>query len=707
MSAEAAATGADVSRLTLHLPLNTLAVRRGGLVTAVLRRANLLAASRRFAGVWVEVLGLQPRLAQDGEVLRREGRLHPLVSVRSVLGALDPSAAPGAPVVPDSPGSPAEPLSAAEVLARLLPGSEDLERLHDRLDPAVTWWLRDGLPLARVTSAAASTPTSDPTVPTKVELLDPVGRVTRVADIDASGRATHLLDRAEEGAAATHRFLGDDGRCYLTVRQSRDGTWRDPLLRDAEGVLRPLPGMGEVYRQALERALAPEKRPVLFSEFRENLPNLPDRTLDDVVKAVRHPSLRTVAVGHSNHRRTPFDAGAGATPNWHRLLRGLGCWDALVLLTAAQRDDVLAELAASHPPADRVAVIPQMIGPVDESSSDEPDPDRVVLVARLHPKKRVTEAVRAFRHVVDARPSARLHVYGFGYGDDYERGLRELVTSLRLDGSVVFEGFMPMTGGATPYDGACVTWLTSASEGFPLSLLESMARGVPVLSFDTPYGPSEVIEDGSNGVLVPVGDVEALAARTVAVMGDPHLRARLSRAARASVARFSPDRHAATWVELLGSLGGPPATRATLAPDFEVESATWDDDLLRLGVGVPRDAVSAQLVVRVRDGEQVAVQAVRHGWVEIDLPSLRVGTIFDLSLRADVVDWDVRDASVTQVREHRLVLPDIELPGHPRWRIYRTAHGSFSVKATAPTSGPRPEHRSLPRRVVRALARRL
>src|SRR5690606_12795308 len=116
----------------------------------------------------------------------------------------------------------------------------------------------------------------------------------------------------------------------------------DPVLLHPDGHdPRQLAGMGELYRIAFERILADEADPVLFSEFRENLPNLPDRTLDDVVAAVRHPRLRTVAVGHSNHRRTPFTAGAGATPNWHRLLRGLDRWDRLVLLTHAQRADVL------------------------------------------------------------------------------------------------------------------------------------------------------------------------------------------------------------------------------------------------------------------------------------------------------------------------------------------------------------------------------
>jgi poly(glycerol-phosphate) alpha-glucosyltransferase len=428
---------------------------------------------------------------------------------------------------------------------------------------------------------------------------------------------------------------------------------------------------------------------------------------------VRHPGLRTVAVGHSNHRRTPFTTGAGATPNWHRLVRNLDCWDALVLLTNAQRDDIIAEFAPFDVPAERIAVVPQVVQlparprprghGMGHRSDDQADPDRVVLVARLHTKKRVDQAVQAFRHVVDERPSARLHVYGFGYGDGYETRVRELVADLGLEKHVLLEGFVPMEGGATPYDRACVTWLTSASEGFPLSMLESMSRGVPVVSFDIPFGPADLIEDGRNGFLVPARDVEALAARAVQVMGDPDLRADLSRAALETVERFSPERHVEAWAQVLGSLGGPPAERDTLAPDFEVERAEWVGNRLRLAVGVPRDAVRSRLMVRVRGGEQVQLVPVRHGVAEVELPPVPVRGVVDLSLRADVVDWEVRDASVTHVRERRLVLPDIELPRHHHWRIYRTKYGSFSVQARPPTSA---QVVWLPRRVVRRLRRR-
>jgi poly(glycerol-phosphate) alpha-glucosyltransferase len=729
---------------TLHLPLNTLGLRRAGLVTAVLRRANLLAATERFAAVWIEVLGLQPQLDQEAAALRESGHLHPAVRVRSVLRSLDPaevhaprgagrptrgtdvvaagaltpalglpsldpSAPPVTPTVGEitlrlAHGDLDETWDPRQLVAGLLPDAGELVGVTDRLDPSASLWLHEGLPVARVVRAGTTSGG-----PRLVELLDRAGAVVRTARFDARGRLVHLEDRVlrDDGVDRTHRLVGSDGSTFLTFRQRADGSWHEPILRAPDGTLHPLPGMGELYRLAFERLLARDDRPVLFSEFRENLPNLPDRTLDEVVAAVRHPHLRTVAVAHSNHRRAPFTPEAGATPNWHRLLRGLDRWDRLVVLTRAQRHDVLAEFATARP--EQVVVIPHPAPQSAGRPSDSYDPDRIALVARVHRKKRVDEAVRAMRHVVDARPTARLDVYGFGYGDDYERDVHELVRSLSLGDHVTFHGFVPMAAGTTPYDGACVTWLTSASEGFGLSLLESMARGVPVVSFDTPYGPSDLVDDGENGFLVPVGDVQGLAARTLQVMDDGQLRQRLALGAARAAGRRDQAAFVESWCDALRSLDGSPPVRATLAPPFEVESAEWAGDRLRLGVGVPRDALTGQLVVRVRGSREARLLPVRHGWVEVDLPALASGSIVDFSLHAEVVDWDVRDASLTRVEERRLVLPDIPLPAHPRWRLYRTTHGSFSAKALAtrpsrPASAPPVV--SLPHRVARALTRR-
>jgi len=70
--------------------------------------------------------------------------------------------------------------------------------------------------------------------------------------------------------------------------------------------------------------------------------------------------------------------------------------------------------------------------------------------------------------------------------------------------------------------------LSSLSEGLPGSLIEAMALGVPVASTDCPSGPSEIIESGKNGILVPVGDAHSLASACISVLNDNELKNRLS-----------------------------------------------------------------------------------------------------------------------------------------------------------------------------------
>src|SRR4051794_7931549 len=91
-------------------------------------------------------------------------------------------------------------------------------------------------------------------------------------------------------------------------------------------------------------------------------------------------------------------------------------------------------------------------------------------------------------------------------------------------------------------------------EGLGLVLLESLANGCPVVSYDIKYGPSDIVRDGVNGFLVPRKGQKKMAARIVNILTDPELRRRLSQAATEISTKFSEQAFVARWSELFGTL---------------------------------------------------------------------------------------------------------------------------------------------------------
>jgi glycogen(starch) synthase len=159
------------------------------------------------------------------------------------------------------------------------------------------------------------------------------------------------------------------------------------------------------------------------------------------------------------------------------------------------------------------------------------EPGTFVFVGRLTRQKHLDVAIEAVARV----PGARLLVVGDG--PDRLR-LEGLTRSSGADGRITFLGSRPRDEALALVAGADAALLTSAWENFPHAAVEALSVGVPVVSTAV-GGVPEIVRDGGNGLLVPPGSSDAVAAALTRVLEETGLRARLAAAARPSVARLS------------------------------------------------------------------------------------------------------------------------------------------------------------------------
>ena len=219
--------------------------------------------------------------------------------------------------------------------------------------------------------------------------------------------------------------------------------------------------------------------------------------------------------------------------------------DALVVLTA--RD--AREYAERVPTPPRIAVIPNGVSATGGASASVSG-TTILAAGRLTRQKGFDQLIDAFALVAAQRPQWRLRICG--HGRQRERleariGQRNLRSVVELPGAVQdLDQEMRR---------AAIFVLSSRFEGFPLILLEAMSTGLPVVSFDCPTGPADLIDDRRNGLLVPAGDVETLAAAIIELTADPDLRGRLGAAAARTAAAYTVPAVGREWRELLQELG--------------------------------------------------------------------------------------------------------------------------------------------------------
>lgn len=104
---------------------------------------------------------------------------------------------------------------------------------------------------------------------------------------------------------------------------------------------------------------------------------------------------------------------------------------------------------------------------------------------------------------------------------------------------------------ASVYQRSSILVMTSRSEGFPMSLVESQKCGLPCVAFDCKYGPADILVDGETGYVIPYEDDDAFVEKLERLMDDAALRRRMGEAAKRNVARFDKNKIIAEWESFL------------------------------------------------------------------------------------------------------------------------------------------------------------
>ncbi|HJA73082.1 MAG TPA: glycosyltransferase [Candidatus Limosilactobacillus faecipullorum] len=205
--------------------------------------------------------------------------------------------------------------------------------------------------------------------------------------------------------------------------------------------------------------------------------------------------------------------------------QNLSRWTGIIVPTATQTATLRERLGKK--------VHLYTISPAVEAQATETEihrePGLIVSVGRTDDDKGTPTLIQAFQKVHQALPLVRLRIYGYG-GDHaaYEKQINDL----GLTGIVSLEDYTLDVNQV--YDRAELMLDASENDNYPLAMAEALAHGVPVLSYDYPYGPHELIQNRVNGRLVANGDPNAFADAIIALMEDDDQRAKLSVGARAT-----------------------------------------------------------------------------------------------------------------------------------------------------------------------------
>lgn len=293
------------------------------------------------------------------------------------------------------------------------------------------------------------------------------------------------------------------------------------------------------YKKLLKKVIQKQHPDIVITTMGRSLSLLSKIGFDGVKIGEAHTTKMHLRSLHLMEQRGGIFKLLAIYMRWS-MCRNVSKLDALVLLTKTDADDWKGKT--------KTYVIPNPI-PFYPTESALLEKKQVIMVGRYNDAKGYDYLIPAWEIVHHRHPDWILQVYGSGeLYDDVVNWIKEH----KIEDSIVLNE--PIDDIKSKYLESSICVLSSIYEGFSLVILESMACGVPVVSFDCPYGPRNIIKDGEDGLLIDFLNIDALAEGLCYLIEDNEKRKIMGINARKNVLRFSKETVMRQWEGLFREL---------------------------------------------------------------------------------------------------------------------------------------------------------
>ncbi len=174
---------------------------------------------------------------------------------------------------------------------------------------------------------------------------------------------------------------------------------------------------------------------------------------------------------------------------------------------------------------------------------------KAIMIGRYNDAKGYEYLIEAWDSVHQRHPEWVLDIYGSG---ELQDSVVQWIKERHLEQTMILHE--PTDHIMEKYRECSICIVSSRYEGFPMVIVEAMANGLPVVSFDCPYGPRNIIKNGEDGILVEYLNSQALADKICLLIENESLRKQLGKKAKENIQRFSQSSIMEQWEELFKSL---------------------------------------------------------------------------------------------------------------------------------------------------------